>query len=324
MRLLSVLAILIPLVLGLSPSHPPAVNTQPFQAAINALSTTSTTAQSIFIEAGTYSEQVYIPARKAQLIVYGSTSDTASYTSNMVTITHSASLATSSNDDATATVRNWATNTKFYNVNIANTFGKSASNGQALAISAYAGNQGYYGCQFKGYQDTVLAETGNQVFAKSLIIGATDFIFGQTATAWFDQVDIRVLATSYGTISASGRDSSTNPSWYVINNSTVAAQSGQYVPAGAYYLGRPWRQYARVVFQETSLTNVINSAGWIQWSSSSPNTADVVLEEYDNTGAGASGTRANFSEKINSPIPITTVLGSSYASAFYVDTSYLS
>ena len=72
------------------------------------------------------------------------------------------------------------------------------------------------------------------------------------------------------------------------------------------------------------MTNVINSAGWVEWSSSSPNTADVILEEYDNTGAGASGTRAIFSKKLNSPIPIATVLGSSYASAFYVDTSYLS
>ena len=72
------------------------------------------------------------------------------------------------------------------------------------------------------------------------------------------------------------------------------------------------------------MTNVINSAGWIQWSASSPNTADVVLEEYDNTGAGASGVRANFLQKINSPIAISSILGSSYATTFYVDTNYLS
>ena len=61
---------------------------------------------------------------------------------------------------------------------MANTFGHSESNGQALAISAHASNQGYYGCQFTGYQDTVLANTGYQLYAKSLIVGATDFIFG--------------------------------------------------------------------------------------------------------------------------------------------------
>ena len=191
-----------------------------------------------------------------------------------------------------------------------------------MALSAYASNQGYYGCQFTGYQDTVLAETGSQIYAKSLIVGATDFIFGQTATAWFDGIDIRVLPTTYGTITASGRSSASNPSWYVIHNSTIAAESGQTVPSGAYYLGRPWAEYARVVFQDTSMTNVINSAGWIEWSTSSPNTEDVTFEEYGNTGVGASGTRAGFSQKLSSPICITTVLGSGYTS--WVDTSYLS
>lgn len=51
---------------------------------------------------GTYSEQVYIAARAAKLIIYGYTTDTSSYTSNVVTITHSSSLVSgAANDDAT-------------------------------------------------------------------------------------------------------------------------------------------------------------------------------------------------------------------------------
>ena len=294
------------------------------QDAVNALSTTSTTAQSIFIEAGTYSEQVYVPARKAALTIYGYTTDTSSYANNKVTITQSLSLADAASDDETATLRAWSTNFKVYNINLVNSHGQASEDGQALAVSASAGNQGYYGCQFIGYQDTVLSETGDQVFAKSLIVGATDFIFGQSANAWFDQCDIRVLATSYGTITASGRASSSSSSYYVINNSTVAAYTGNTVTSGAYYLGRPWEQYARVVFQDTSMTNVINALGWHVWSTSEPNTADVVFEEVGNTGAGASGTRASFAKKISSPISISTVLGSGYASAAYVDEAYLS
>lgn len=45
--------------------------------------------------------------------------------------------------------------------------------------------------------------------------------------------------------------------------------------SGAYYLGRPWSEYARVVFQSTSMTDVINSAGWSEWSTTEPNTEDV-------------------------------------------------
>jgi len=291
------------------------------QAAINALSTTSTTAQSIFIGAGTYSEQVYIPARKAALTIYGYTTDTDSYASNTVTITQALSISSAGNDDKSATVRAWSINFKMYNINVVNSYGKGE---QALALSASAGNQGYYACQFRGYQDTVLSETGNQIFGKSLIVGSVDFIFGQSANAWFDQCDIRVLATSYGTITASGRASSSSSSWYVINKSTVAAYTGNTVTAGAYYLGRPWEAYARVVFQQTSLSNVINAAGWHDWSDSEPNTSNVVLEEYANTGAGASGTRASFSKKISTPISIATVLGSGWASGAYVDEAYMS
>jgi pectinesterase len=72
------------------------------------------------------------------------------------------------------------------------------------------------------------------------------------------------LARSVGTITASGR-SSDDSGYYVINNSTIAAASGQSVTSGSYYLGRPWRDYARVIFQLTSMTDVINSAGWEEW-----------------------------------------------------------
>ena len=191
---------------------------------------------------------------------------------------------------------------------------------QAIALSAYNGKQGYYGCQLTGYQDTLLAETGTQVYAKTLIVGKTDFIFGQTAPAWFDGVDLRVLAGG-GYCTANGRDSASNPSYYVFNKCSIAAESGQSVAAGSYYLGRPWRSYARVAFQSTSMTSVVNAAGWAQWSASTPNTDNAVFEEYGNTGAGAAGTR-KYETKLSAPVTIATILGNDYAS--WVDTSYLS
>ncbi|OCK76048.1 carbohydrate esterase family 8 protein [Lepidopterella palustris CBS 459.81] len=291
------------------------------QDAVDALSTTSTTAQAIFIEAGTYTEQVYIPARKAALTIYGYTTDTSSHSSNVVTITYNLSQASVSTDDLTATVRAWSSNFKMYNINVVNSYG---SGSQAVAISASATGQGYYGCQFKGFQDTVMSQTGYQVFGKCLIQGATDFIFGQHAATWFDQCDIRVLTASLGYITASGRASSSDISYYVISNSTVAAAASNTVPAGAYYLGRPWGAYARVVFQETSLSAVINSAGWSIWDTGDERTSNVLFGEYDNTGAGASGTRASFATKLSAPVGVATILGSGYASEAFVDTAYLS
>ncbi|KAK5132919.1 hypothetical protein LTR08_008365 [Meristemomyces frigidus] len=293
------------------------------QKAVNALSSTSTSAQSIFIEAGTYNEQVTISSLKGALTIYGYTADTSSYAGNKVTITAAHALANEATDDATGTLRVETKNFKMYNVNVKNTYGSAASSGQALALSANAGNQGYFGCGFYGFQDTILAETGAQVYGRCYIEGATDFIFGQSALAWFDACDIRVLKASLGYITASGRASDTT-SYYVINNSTIAAASGNTVPTGAFYLGRPWDNYARVAFQMTTMSAVVNTAGWSKWSSASPLTDHVSFGEYDNSGTGSKGTRASFASKLSKAVPITEILGSSYESLSFVDTGYLS
>jgi pectinesterase len=173
-----------------------------------------------------------------------------------------------------------------------------------------------------GFQDTLLAQQGAQLYAKSYIEGATDFIFGQRAQAWFEQCNIGVVTASTGFITASGR-SSNDSGWYVINRSHVAAAPGNVVADGTYYLGRPWRNFARVVFQNTELSKVINSAGWSIWNVGDDRTNETYYAEYENKGLGAQGQRANFSQKIESPIAIETVLGAGYAKAKYVDLKYL-
>ncbi|PSR85909.1 pectinesterase [Coniella lustricola] len=288
------------------------------QAAVNSLSTTSTTAQCIFIEPGSYKEQVTVPSRAAELTFYGYTSDTSSYGDNEVTITNDLAVADGLSDEETGTLIVLAANFKMYNINVANTYGDGS---QAIALSAYA-DSGYYACQFLGYQDTVLAEEGYQIYASSYIEGATDFVFGQYSPAWFQSCDIGVLDASLGYITADGRTSSTGTSYYVFNECSIAAASGASVPSGAYYLGRPWSEYARVVFQNTAMTDVINSAGWAEWSSSEPNTEDVLFGEYGNTGDGAEGTRASFATKLSAAVSIETILGSDYTSAGYYDSSY--
>lgn len=171
-----------------------------------------------------------------------------------------------------------------------------------------------------GYQDTLLAQTGKQVYAKSYIQGSTDFIFGQHAIAWIDGCDLRINGNGF--ITASGRSSSSDVSYYVINKSNVAAASSTTATAGGVYLGRPWGEYARVCVQNTALSNIINSAGWSIWNSGDARTGHVTFQEYGNTGAGASGSRASFSTKLSSALTISNILGSDYSS--WVDTSYLS
>lgn len=288
------------------------------ESAINSLSTTSSAAQCVFIGAGTYNEQVLVPSRTAQLTVYGYSNDTSGYAGNGATITASKSQANGLNNDESATLRVKATNFKMYNINVNNGYGQGS---QAVALSAYA-DSGYYGCAFTGFQDTLLSNQGTQLFSKSMIQGATDFIFGQKSFAWFEYCDIRVLAKSLGYVTANGA-SSTGASKYVFNRCDIAAASGNSVPSGAYYLGRPWGEYADVTFQNTTMSSVINSEGWHVWNTADERTSNVVFGEYANTGSGASGTRASFSKKLSSAVSITSILGSSYTTKAWYDASYM-
>jgi pectinesterase len=322
------------------------------QAAVNSLSTSASGKQCVFIQPGNYREQVLVSARTAQLTIYGYTTDDTSYTANAVTVVSNKSQKDGLNNDGTATLRVKAKGFRLYNVNVVNDYGEGS---QAVALSAYA-DSGYYGNKFEGFQDTVLSNEGNQIYVKNQIIGATDFIFGQKARSWFERNDIRVVAKSLGYITgkcifrhftisehntllagpcslilanrylANGRDTNDNSgSYYVFNNCDVAGVSGQNVPAGAYYLGRPWRPYSRVVFQNTKMSAVINKAGWRDWSTSGAPPSTVFYGEFANSGAGSvPASRPGTIKKLSSAISISEVLGSSYASQAYFDQSYYS
>lgn len=125
-----------------------------------------------------------------------------------------------------------------------------------------------------------------------------------------------------GWVTASGR-SSNDSGWYVINESKVEAAPGSEVPDGAYYLGRPWRTFARVVFQKTNLGKVISPAGWAIWNVGDERLDNITFAEYGNKGPGAKGQRASFAEKIETPVAIETVLGDGWAGAKYVDARFL-
>ena len=76
------------------------------------------------------------------------------------------------------------------------------------------------------------------------------------------------------------------------------------------------------MFRKSSLSGVVNGAGWGEWSATEPRTQHVSSEEYENSGPGAAGTRVSFSTKASAPIAIAAILGSGYKN--WVDTSYLS
>ncbi|KAG8883731.1 hypothetical protein FRB98_002829, partial [Tulasnella sp. 332] len=246
-----------------------------------------------YIYAGNYTEAVAITR---SVTIYGATTSIYDYTANTVTISRDEVASAAGSDDLSGTVRVETTGVSLYNLNIENTFGKPVDQAQAIALSVQGGKFAAYACQLRGYQDTLYANVGAQYYSKSLIQGSVDFIFGKTASIWITGSTIKTVGA--GCITASGR--STNDGlWYVINNSTIVSTSF------ANYLGRPWEDYSRVVFQNSYLGSNIQAAGWEEWSSATPNTDHVTYGEYNNTGPGAwSSSRVSFATKLTAPITI--------------------
>ncbi|CAN9253734.1 unnamed protein product [Alternaria alternata] len=278
-----------------------------------------TDAQKIFILPGIYNEQVYVPPHVGPITIQGYTKNAHGYKDNEVTLTNNFSrqMPEILNNDATATLRLNSPNVRLYNLNIANTAGQFRQNGQALAISAQKTNQGFYGCQFTGYQDTILANNGRQIYAKSFVNGAVDFIFGQRAIAWFDKIDIQAIGPGY--ITANGRDAENNTSIYVFNEVNVSGTNG----TNTTVLGRPWRPYSRVIFQNSYLSDVVKPEGWSRWDNTQ-STDNVVYQEYKNYGPGANvEARANFSSQAVAPIKASDLFGRGFEKENWVDADYL-
>ncbi|ATZ46536.1 hypothetical protein BCIN_01g11150 [Botrytis cinerea B05.10] len=275
-------------------------------AALTALGS-STAVACIFIYSGTYNEQVTI-SYAGNLTVYGYTTNTGTYKSNTVTITHGIN-STSIGLDASSTAKITSANFKAYNVNFANTYGAGV---QAVAVTASGDQQGYYGCSFTGYQDTLYAKSGKQYYSNCYIEGAVDYIFGNAA-AWFGECTI--ASNGGGAITANSRTLATDSAWYIIDSSTITQAAG-YSLTGKVYLGRPWRALARVIFQNSVLTDVVNAAGWTTLAAD----ATPIFMEYANTGAGSSTSARIYETAATGTVSKTTLWGNNWAS--WIDSSY--
>ncbi|KAF8162526.1 pectinesterase [Mycena galopus ATCC 62051] len=288
-------------------------------AALNSLPNDSSS-RSIFIFPGTYVERIDI-TRSGPLTIYGYTTDTTTYTGNQAILTGSDPASTAGSDDASGTLRIHKNNFSMYNVNVKNTFGPGS---QAIAISQYGSQVGLYACGFFGYQDTLYANEGTQVYLKGYIEGAVDFIFGREGLAYFGGNTIAVNGP--GCITASGRESADSGSYVFNQNTVILASDTASGTSGNIFLGRPWGDFAKVIFKNTVITAPMNKALWSVWSASDPNTDDILFAEFNTTGSGASGaSRPSFATVLTAAqaatYSISSAVGSDFAS--WVDAAYI-
>ncbi|RKD86463.1 pectinesterase family protein [Mangrovibacterium diazotrophicum] len=152
--------------------------------------------------------------------------------------------------------------------------------GQAVALHVEGDRCQFRNCRILGHQDTLYAagEGSRQYYKDCFIEGTTDFIFGE-AIAVFDNCTINSKSDSYVTAASTVEN---QPFGYVFLNCKLTADEG----VSKCYLGRPWRDYAKVVYLNCELGGHILPEGWSNWGGTQRDQT-AYYAEYQSSGAGA-------------------------------------
>ncbi|CAI5992400.1 unnamed protein product [Closterium sp. NIES-64] len=232
----------------------------------------------IYIKAGTYDEVVQFD--NEGIIFVGDGPD-------KTIITGSKSMGGGSGTTfKSATVGANRDNFVALGVKFVNTAGRE--NEQAVAMRASGDASAFFECAFEAFQDTLYVDAGRQYYKNCYVGGTIDFIFGDAAVV-LDSIDIRLHTShSFVTITASGRDTN-GPTGIVIRNSKISADPG----VTDVYLGRPWKDCARVVYVDTYMPAELNADGWSTWGGDTRGSC-VYYAEKGSTGPGARTSRASW------------------------------
>ena len=229
----------------------------------------------IFIKNGVYKEKLILAASKANVKLIGESVDKTIFTYD----DYSGKKNRFGEDIGTS----GSASCYFYGENISAeniTFQNSSGPvGQAVAISVSGDKVHFKNCRFLGFQDTLYTYgyKSRQYYTNCYIEGTVDFIFG-SSTAVFKNCEIFCKKGGYITAAATH---DTTKYGYVFLNCKITGDAQE----GSFYLGRPWRPYAKVVFIKCDLGKVINPEGWNNWGKVS-NEQTAYYAEYKNTGAG--------------------------------------
>jgi pectinesterase len=253
------------------------------QAAIDAIPVNNTTARTIYVKNGTYTEKITFPSNKPFITLVGESAD-----ETILTYADTASSSGSTTNSASVFVR--GNDFTAENITFRNTAGPSA--GQAVALYVSGDRAAFRNVRVLGNQDSLYATgSGRQYYRDSYIEGTVDYIFG-SATAVFESCEIKSLNVGYVTAASTEQ---TTPYGYVFITSSLT-RSGSLDDAVS--LGRPWRPYSSVTYLYTWMDTHIKPSGWDNWGNTA-NESTARYAEYGNTGPGAATSgRVSWSDQL--------------------------
>lgn len=250
-------------------------NYKTVQEAINAVQASAIEETVIFIKRGVYKEKLIVPVKKQKIHFIGEGA-----LKTKLTYDDFASKKDSAGHDlrtsGSASFYVYGADFTAESITFENTAGAV---GQALAVYVASDRSKFINCRFLGFQDTIYThKRSRQYYQNCYIEGATDFIFGP-AVAVFDNCEI--FCKKGGQYFTAASTDENEKFGYVFFNCRITGNA----PASSYYLGRPWKPFAKVVFMKCDLGEIIKPEGWYNWDNPA-NEKTAYYAEYKNKGKG--------------------------------------
>jgi polygalacturonase len=167
---------------------------------------------------------------------------------------------------------------------------------QAVALKVTGDRAVFRNVRVLGHQDTLYVGStdcegpngrpcapARAYFERCHVEGNVDFVFGD-GKAFFEDCTIHSTPHEVGFVTAQGRHYPEQDSAFVFHRCRLTAEPG----VAGVWLGRPWRDFATVVFVDTEMGGHVEPAGWREWHPGETNRLETVFfAESGSTGQGA-------------------------------------
>ncbi len=250
----------------------------------------------IFIKKGVYKEKIIVDKPNIKIIGENPEETILTYDDGALGIDSETGMPMGTFKTASFHILREGEGFSAYNITFENSAGMGDVVGQAVALYVDCDKAVFKNCRMLARQDTLLTapmhediakepnRLNRQFFKDCYIEGDVDFIFGG-ATAVFENCEIKGLdadreINGYYTAACTAKKIEYG---YVFINCTLTTD---FAADGTYYLGRPWREFAKTVFLNCEMGSHIHKESFSKWKNFEERSETCYYAQYKSRGKG--------------------------------------
>uniref|UniRef100_A0ACD5YN99 Uncharacterized protein n=1 Tax=Avena sativa TaxID=4498 RepID=A0ACD5YN99_AVESA len=235
----------------------------------------------IYIKEGVYDETVNVTNGMGNITMYGDGAKKS-------IITGSKSVADGVRMWRTASLAVDGDRFMAVKLGIQNTAGDEKE--QAIALRVKGDRAIFFNCRIDGHQDTLFAQAYRQYYRSCIVSGTVDFIFGDAAAVF--QRCVLLVRDPHpgkpGVVTAHSRRDRQQTTGFVLHRTRIVADESLASKSSTVksFLGRPWKEYSRVLVLESIIDGFVHAQGYMPWEGKN-NLGTAFYGEFGNVGSGA-------------------------------------